>query len=78
MCGSTVNICVDRLIKGRHEGGRLAVADKATTLETYEVPGTRGSAVDFYVDRLIEGCCEGGQLAVWQMRPLPQNHMRYV
>jgi hypothetical protein len=55
---------VDRLIEGRQEGGRLAVADKATAPEIYEVPGTHESAVNFCVDRLIEGRCEGGQLAV--------------
>jgi hypothetical protein len=37
MGGNAVNFCVERLIEGRHEGGRLAVADKATASESYEI-----------------------------------------
>jgi hypothetical protein len=47
--GSAVDFCVDRLIEGCQEGGRLAVADKAAAPENYEIPVTRGSAVNFCV-----------------------------
>jgi hypothetical protein len=36
-CRSAVDFCVDRLIEGHHEEGQLAVADKTTASESYEI-----------------------------------------